>query len=80
MNEIQLPTVLSALFDYSEDKLWTYVDKECVSKLISELDNLTQELIEKCRHNQEIEIHVKDHIQWCNAKYCHICFVVIFLS
>ena len=57
-----------------KNKLWSYVGKDCVSKLIIILNELAQECIDEMRENQKMVITPEEQMELKRAACCSMCF------
>ena len=51
-------------FNPSRNQAWSYVGKDCVSKLIADLNKLTQECIKKKQKSTQYENHKKNNLNF----------------
>ena len=65
-------------FNCSKNKTWSYVGKDCVSKIIIELSNWLKNATRRYRKTQYMNIAIKSKFKLEKATYCYLCKEILY--
>ena len=74
MSQIQHVFYFVCSHDSSRNILWSYVGDDCIIKMLTELNQLSEECINEMKKNEEIEMDEDDYVDFVMLKF--VIFVI----